>query len=148
MKKKMIFMLCTMMLVGSMWFTGCGNNGNDGSEAPYQDETQKKVNENRLHYTVGLVFCFGLLCVRYGIYACLFLVFAHSFITNDAVYESEQGVILADTDVCARMNFRTALTNENVACEYGLAVAALRAKAFRFAVSPVVGRTGTFLMSE
>lgn len=49
MKKKMIFMLCTMMLVGSMWFTGCGNNGNDGSEAPYQDETQKKVNENNMY---------------------------------------------------------------------------------------------------
>jgi len=53
MKKKMIFMLCTMMLAGSLCFTACGNNGgnngNNGSEAPYQDETQKKVNENNMY---------------------------------------------------------------------------------------------------
>ena len=49
MKKRMMFMLCTMMLAGSMWFTGCGNNGMGGSEAPYQDETQKKVNENNMY---------------------------------------------------------------------------------------------------
>lgn len=46
-------MLCTMMLAGSLCFTACGNNGgnngNNGSEAPYQDETQKKVNENNMY---------------------------------------------------------------------------------------------------
>lgn len=52
MKKKMILMLCTIMLAGSMCFTACGGNGNggnNGSEAPYQDETQKKVNENDMY---------------------------------------------------------------------------------------------------
>ena len=50
MKKKMIFMFCTMILVGGLWFTGCGSNGgNNGSEAPYQDETQKKVYENDMY---------------------------------------------------------------------------------------------------
>lgn len=47
MKKNYMFMLCTILLAGMLCFTGCGNNnnnGNNGSEAPYQDETNDKVN--------------------------------------------------------------------------------------------------------
>ena len=90
----------------------------------------------------------GSLLLRVGINACFFLVFAHSFIPNDAIYESEQGVVFADTYVRAGMNFRTSLTNENVASENCLTVATLHAKSFRFAISTVVRGTGTFFMSE
>ena len=86
------------------------------------------------------------LCV--GINACFFLIFAHSFVANYAVNQSEQRIVFTDTNVRARVDFRTSLTNEDVPCKYGLTIAALRAKTFRFAVSTVVGRTGTFFMSE
>ena len=89
-----------------------------------------------------------LLRVRYGINACFFLVFAHSFVTYDSVYEREKGVVFTDTNVSAGMNLRTSLTNEDIPCEHCLTVATLRAKAFCFAIASVVGRTRTFLMSE
>ena len=86
--------------------------------------------------------------LRVGINACFFLVFAHSFITNNAVNKSKQRIVFADAYVRAGMNFRASLANENVPCEYRLTVASFHAKSFRLAVSTVVGRTGTFLMSE
>ena len=52
MKKKILFMLCTVLLAGSFCFTACGmsgNKGNGGTEAPYQDETQNKVNGNDMY---------------------------------------------------------------------------------------------------
>ena len=49
MKKNYMMMLCAILLAGTLCFTGCGSNGNNGSEAPYQDETQKKVNESNMY---------------------------------------------------------------------------------------------------
>ena len=86
--------------------------------------------------------------LRVGINACFFLVFAHSFITNNAVNKSKQRIVFADAYVRAGMNFRTSLANKDVACENCLTIAALHAKSFRLAVSTVVGRAGTFFMSE
>ena len=86
--------------------------------------------------------------LRVGIYACFLLVFAHSFVPNNAVYESEQRIVFTDTYVRAGMNLRASLANENVPCENRLTVASFYAKSFSLAVSTVVGRTGTFLMSE
>ena len=86
--------------------------------------------------------------LRVGINACFLFVFAHSFEPNYAVYESEQRIVFTDTYVRAGMNLRASLANENVPCENRLTVASFHAKSFSLAVSTVVGRTGTFLMSE
>ena len=93
-------------------------------------------------------FWFLLLCVHYRINACLFLVFAHSFVPNDAVNKREERIVFTDTNVRAGVDFRTSLADENVTCEHRLTVATLRAKSFRLAISTVVRGTRTFLMSE
>ena len=38
-------MLCALLLVGTLCFTACGNKQNGGTEAPYEDETNKDVND-------------------------------------------------------------------------------------------------------
>ena len=109
---------------------------------------KKKVNKKRTFFKVRfLLFQYPKLFSD-GINACFFLVFAHSFIPNYAVNKREQGVVFTDTNVRTGMNLRASLANEDVPCENCLTVAALRAKAFRFAVSTVVGGAGTFFMSE
>ena len=48
--KRKILTLCALLLVATMSFTACGNgNGRDngGTEAPYEDDTNKNVNEGR-----------------------------------------------------------------------------------------------------
>jgi len=107
---------------------------------------QKKEKPDFLFEKSGWLSVYGWL--RVGINACFLSVFAHSFIPNNAVYERKQRIVFADTNVCTGMNLRASLANEDVPCENRLAVATLHAKSFRFAVSPVVGRTGTFFMSE
>ena len=45
MKKNKLLILCALFVAGTLTLTACGgNNGNNGSEAPYQDETNDKVN--------------------------------------------------------------------------------------------------------
>ena len=78
----------------------------------------------------------------------MFLISAQSFVSDGAVYQSKQRVVFTDTYARAGMNLRASLTNENVASKNELTVSALYAKAFRFAVTSVVRRTGTFFMSE
>ena len=47
MKKNKFLMLCTLLMVGAFTLTACGGtNNNGGTEAPYEDETNKKVNDN------------------------------------------------------------------------------------------------------
>lgn len=47
MKKSKLLFLCTLLVAGTLCFTACGgNNGNNGSEAPYEDETNKDVNDS------------------------------------------------------------------------------------------------------
>ena len=65
-----------------------------------------------------------------------------------AVYESEQGVVLADTDVVARMNVRASLTNENVASQNELTVSALGAKALGLGVAAVLGGAAALFVGE
>ena len=55
-------------------------------------------------------------------------VLAHTLELDLAVDQSEQGVVLADTDVVARMNVRASLTNEDVTSQYELTVSSLYAK--------------------
>ena len=46
MKKNKLLMFCALFMVGTFALTACGtNNGNNSKEAPYQDETNYKVND-------------------------------------------------------------------------------------------------------
>ncbi len=54
MKKSKRFILCAVITVMTIFAVGCGNSGtdnganngmNNGTEAPYQDETNRKVND-------------------------------------------------------------------------------------------------------
>ena len=78
----------------------------------------------------------------------LFSVFAHTLEFHGAVDEGEQRIVLASADVVAGMILGAALTHENVACQHELPVRALGTESLRRAFTSVVGRTGTFLMSE
>ena len=49
MKKNRFLILCALLLAGTLSITACGMNkndmnGNKGTEAPYEDETNNKVN--------------------------------------------------------------------------------------------------------
>ena len=46
MKNKKLLILCALLVAGSLSVTACGNSRNNGTEAPYEDETNKDVNEN------------------------------------------------------------------------------------------------------
>ena len=83
-----------------------------------------------------------------GINAHFLLVPAPSLIADDAVDEGEQRIVAADADIGAGMDLAAPLADENVARKDLLTVAALGAEALRFAVAAVMGRTGTFFMSE
>lgn len=48
MKNKKLLTLCALLVAGSVGLTACGNGrDNGGTEAPYEDETNKNVNETR-----------------------------------------------------------------------------------------------------
>lgn len=46
MKKSKILILCTILMMGALCTTACGMNQNNGTEAPYEDETNKNANDN------------------------------------------------------------------------------------------------------
>ena len=50
MKKNKLLMFCALFMVGTFALTACGGmNNNGGTEAPYQDETNQKVNDNNMY---------------------------------------------------------------------------------------------------
>ena len=44
MKKSKILILCAVLTASVFMATGCGNSGNNDTQAPYEDETQNGVN--------------------------------------------------------------------------------------------------------
>ena len=76
----------------------------------------------------------------------LLAVLAEMLETNGAVYESEEGIILALADVGARMDLGSALTNENVAGENELTVSTLRAETLGLGIAAVLGGAHSFFM--
>ena len=44
MKKTKLLTLCALFVAGTVCLVACGNNRNNGTEAPYEDETNKNVN--------------------------------------------------------------------------------------------------------
>ena len=65
---------------------------------------------------------------------------------NAAIDQSEQGVIAADADALTRMDVGAALTDQDVAGQNELTVAALDAEALGLGITTVLGRTYAFLM--
>ena len=65
-----------------------------------------------------------------------------------AVNQSEQRIVLADTDVVARMDVRASLANENVASQNELTVCALGAEALGLGITTVLGRAAAFLCAR
>ena len=53
MKKNKLLLLCALLIAGTVSLTACGNGGNNGSEAPYDDETDNKVNDTNNNGTNG-----------------------------------------------------------------------------------------------
>lgn len=47
MKKNKLLFLCVLLLTGAISLTACGGNSNNGTEAPYEDETDNKVNDSQ-----------------------------------------------------------------------------------------------------
>ncbi len=60
---------------------------------------------------------------------------------NAAIDQSEQGVIAADADALTRMDMGAALTDQDVAGQNELTVAALDAEALGLGITTVLGRT-------
>ena len=83
-----------------------------------------------------------------SVYADLLLIFALSLKSYNAVDQSEKRIVSAFAYVVTGIKFRSSLSDKNVACENFLSVCTLCAKSLGFAVTTVVGRTGTFLMSK
>lgn len=44
-KKNKFLTLCALLIAGTVSLTACGNTGNNNTEAPYEDETNKDVND-------------------------------------------------------------------------------------------------------
>ena len=62
-----------------------------------------------------------------GVHGAHLAILAHALELDLAVDQREQGIVLADADVVARMDMRASLANENVAGEHELPVCALGA---------------------
>ena len=75
-------------------------------------------------------------------------ILAHTLELDLAVDQSEQRIVLADTDVVARMNVRTSLTDEDVASQNELTDSALGTESLRFGITAVLGGAAAFLMRE
>ena len=67
---------------------------------------------------------------------------------NASVDKSKKSIILTDTNVVTGMDSCSSLSYEDVAGEYCLTVSSLNAKALGFAITAVLGRTDTLLMSK
>lgn len=63
-----------------------------------------------------------------------------------AIFESEEGVIAADTDVFTWVKTGTALTNENVACENEFSTKFFDAEPLTMAIATVSGTSLTLFL--
>ena len=67
---------------------------------------------------------------------------------DGTVNQSEQGVILADTNVGAGMDVGASLTNQNVASQHELTVSTLHAQTLGLRVTAVLGGAAALLVGE
>ena len=58
---------------------------------------------------------------------------------NRACYERKERIVLSAAAVCAGMDLRTSLADDNLACLHSLAAESLDAKALRVGIASVAG---------
>ena len=75
-------------------------------------------------------------------------ILTHTLKTDSAVDQSEQGVILADTDVGTGMDVGSSLANQNVAGQNELTVGTLDAQPLGLGVTTVLGGTAALVVRE
>jgi hypothetical protein len=80
------------------------------------------------------------------LYAYLLAVAAYTLERNVTVHQGKQRVVAAAAYVYTRMDVCAALTHQDVAGEYELAVGALYAQTLGLGIAAVFGRTYTFFM--
>jgi hypothetical protein len=78
----------------------------------------------------------------------LALVASFALESNLAVNLSEDGIILTDADVVARVEMRSALPNEYAACPYMCTGLFLYTKALGMTVTSIARRTDTLLVCK
>ncbi len=83
-----------------------------------------------------------------GVNADLLLVLGLALELDLAVNQSEEGVVLANTDIVAGMDGSTALSDNDIARNNGLTVSLLYAKTLRLTIAAVLSRTNTFFMCK
>ena len=86
--------------------------------------------------------------VLLSVYADLFLALGLLLELNLTVDQSEQRVIGTDANVVTGMHGSASLSEDDIAGADTLTVRLLNAKALRFAVTAVLGRTDTLLVSK
>ena len=79
------------------------------------------------------------------LHAALLAALAHALKTDSAVNQSKQGIIAALANVLTRHNVGATLTDQDVAGQNELTVAALDAEALGLGITTVLGRTYAFL---
>ena len=67
---------------------------------------------------------------------------------NLSIGRREQRVVFSDANVHARVYLGTALTNDDVARDYGFAAKFFDAEAFAFRIASVLGTSACFLVSH
>jgi hypothetical protein len=90
-------------------------------------------------------FCLGRL---FSVNADLLLALRLLLKLNLTVDQSEQSIVRTDTDILAGVNCGASLSDDDIAGDNLLTVRLLYAKALRFAVTAVLGRTDTFFVSK
>ena len=75
-------------------------------------------------------------------------VTAHALEMNAAIHQSKQCVIAADAHALTRMNVGAALTDQNVAGQHELTVAALDAETLGLGITAVLGRAYAFCLCQ
>ena len=93
----------------------------------------------------GIPYCILLLGSVDGAH---FAILAHTLELDVTVDFSEQGVVLANADVVARMDMGASLTNQNIAGQNELTISTLRAQTLGFGITAVLGGAAAFLMCE
>ncbi len=67
---------------------------------------------------------------------------------DSTVDQSEQGIVLADSDIVAGMYSGSSLSDDDIAGFYSLSVGLLNAETLGFAVATVLGGADALLVSE
>ena len=83
-----------------------------------------------------------------GVHRALPAVLALTLETDGAVYQSEQGVILANANVDTGMDVGASLANQDVTGQNKLTVCTLHAQALSLGITAVLGRTAALVVSE